>query len=239
MLQHFFKVIRCCPFSSMAIHRATRSVSSPKNILCNELSFCVLRRPPSRLLHKSNQRKCFLIKDKSSFFGLNEHQVIHKCKDLKPSSHSNQFQCQFNTCKHQHYHRQQYMRWLISLPVVTTIFLCTYMHNENMYVLQDCEVTCQQDKMRKKEDSSSSLFERIDVSRFEGVIANEQDFALLVSFLRNQHGITLRRLLGVGSASVIFEADVHTDDDMHHAFHAPKETVVIKIMDRKLVCMCA
>ena len=69
---------------------------------------------------------------------------------------------------------------------------------------------------------------RIDMSEFEHVLSDQQDFAALVVFLAERHGIYLGQLLGVGSASVIFAAEKEVDTDVF-------EMVTIKIIDHDLV----
>eukprot|EP00750_Incisomonas_marina_P010008 INCI16212.1.p1 GENE.INCI16212.1~~INCI16212.1.p1 ORF type:complete len:653 (+),score=109.76 INCI16212.1:268-2226(+) len=67
-----------------------------------------------------------------------------------------------------------------------------------------------------------------DMSRFEYAINNQADFASLVKFLKDVHGITLIKLIGVGAASVIFAAKRTVES-------GAVETVTIKIIDHDLV----
>jgi len=76
-----------------------------------------------------------------------------------------------------------------------------------------------------KSDASDNL---IDMRQFEYAISNQADFAGLIKFLREEHGIRLRRLLGVGSASVIFVAEVEVGENEY-------ELSTVKIIDHALV----
>jgi hypothetical protein len=87
----------------------------------------------------------------------------------------------------------------------------------------------------------------MDMRKFEDAISNTADFRALVEFLESRHGIRLRQLVGVGSASVIFAAEKlggggggragGAGDAGNDGVGDPSESqlVTIKVLDHDLV----
>jgi hypothetical protein len=78
---------------------------------------------------------------------------------------------------------------------------------------------------------------KMDMRKFEDAISNTVDFRALVDFLESQHGIRIRQLIGVGSASVIFAAEKLGGGVDYGGGGATTESqlVTIKVLDHGLV----
>ena len=84
------------------------------------------------------------------------------------------------------------------------------------------------------EAASRASAHGFDLTGISNAIADEVDFAGLLSALQREHGITLKRIIGLGTASVIFEAVAHYPEN-HGTEHQEYETVAIKVIDHQLV----